>query len=41
MNNGRQNETGKYIGKYMILVHESVMEAYTFRIPINNIIIIL
>ena len=29
MNNGRQNETGKYIGKYMILVHESVMEAYT------------
>ena len=42
MNNGRQNETGKYIGKYMILSHGSVMEPYTFRIPkkINIITIV-
>ena len=26
MNNWRQNVSGKYIGKYMILVHESVMK---------------
>ena len=39
MNNGKQNETGKQIGKYMILAHGSVMEPFNFRIP-NNINII-
>lgn len=39
MNNGTQNETGKYIGKYMILAHGSVIEPFNFRIP-NNINII-
>ena len=41
MNNGRQNETGRYIGKYMILAHGSVIEPYTFRIPKNINIITL
>jgi hypothetical protein len=41
MNNGRQNEPGKYIGKYMILAHGSVMEGFTFLIPKNINIVTL